>query len=403
MKRWGTILILVGIAAVLTASFFVIRALASHSVDFGSVPNEEDLVTQVLEDRLAKLEQGDVQDLGSEHEINILLLGLDSRKTWEGAHCDAIHMFTFNLDTDTLTITSVPRGTYSYIPNGPYGETEYYLANACYYAGLDYGIEQIERYVGKKHDYLVTVGFSQAMGFFRLFDLPEIETLQWLRHRQSYQIGEPQRSHNQAVFMKDMIIDNFDTVIHEFNLPLQYIAFRMVNTDMDFATARGLLAVAEDTGLSKNPDKIVLQMRPYYETVDLHFDPETIDDQLSAITEFLRPYLNEEDLSEKSAEEIQAELVDYLDYRLGLEDSVTDVFEQQMWRQINDEGERERLHYAYVERYAYEVGSEDSAMAAEQTVLDYVLEKEVLGPEEYAKMGATLHEEIIELYGYDVI
>lgn len=393
---------MIGIVAVITAGFFVIHTLASHSDDFGFIPSEQDLVAQVLEGRIEKLEQGEAEDLGSEHEINILLLGLDSRKNWEGAHCDAIHMFTFNLDTDTLTITSVPRGTYSYIPNGPYGETEYYLANACYYAGLDYGIEQIERYVGKKHDYLVTVGFSQAMGFFRLFDLPEVETLQWLRHRQSYQIGEPQRSHNQAVFMKDMIVDNFTTVTNEFSLPLQYVTFRMVNTDMDFATARGLLALAEAMDLDGNPDNIVLKMRPYYETEDLHFDPETIDDQLASITEFLRPYLSEADLSEKTLEEIQAELVDYLDYRLGLEGSVADVFEQQMWRQLSNIDERERLHFAFVDRYAHELGPDDAELA-EQTVLDYVLEKEVLGPEEYARMGAELHEKIIEQYGNDVI
>ena len=400
MKRWGIILILVIIAGLGTALFLILNYSSSTLADFGTVPSEDDLVAGILAERVVKMEQGEVTDLGEEHEINVLLLGLDSRKNWEDAHCDAIHMLTFNLDADTLIITSVPRGTYSYIPNGPYGETEYYLANACYYAGLDYGIEQIERYVGKTHDYLVTVGFSQAMGVFRLFDLPEVETLQWLRHRQSYQIGEPQRSHNQAVFMKDMIVANLATVTNDFSLPLQYVAYRMVNTDMDFATARGLLAVVEEMKLNENPDSIVLQMRPYYETIDLHFDPENIEDQLAAITEFLRPYLGDEDLSEKSIEEIQAELIDYLDYRLGLDESVADVYEQQMWRQLSDESERERLHYAYVERYAHEIGN-DSPEEAAQLVLDYVLEKEVLGPEEYAKMGATLHESIIETYGND--
>ena len=120
----------------------------------------DEIIEDVLEKRRDRHEDVDEKDLESLSHINILVLGLDARKANQNPHCDAIHMFSLDLEQWNMTITSVPRGTYSYIPPGNYPANEYYLANACAFAGLPYGIEQIEKVIGIKSDYVVSVGFS---------------------------------------------------------------------------------------------------------------------------------------------------------------------------------------------------------------------------------------------------
>ena len=134
---------------------------------------------------------------------NILLLGLDGRKGEQKPRCDAIHMFSFDPKAATLTITSVPRGTRIYLPQASTASA--YLANSCHTQGIDYAVDQIEKITGIIPDAIVKVGFSQTMGILRTFGFPTTSSLQFLRNRR-YAIGDNQRSHNQALFMKDMIL-----------------------------------------------------------------------------------------------------------------------------------------------------------------------------------------------------
>jgi len=329
---------------------------------------------------------------GDETQVNVLLLGLDSRKEDGDPHCDAIHMFTLDLINWDIAITTVPRGTYAYIPQ-ILEETDYYLANACYYEGLEYGIDQIEKVVGVQADYVVTVNFSQTLGILRIFDLPTTETLQWLRHRQSYQIGEPQRAHNQAVFMKDMIVDHLQKFDSSFTLPMQYLLYSFVDTDMDFSVARALLQGYIDVEIDQNPDEILLTMRPYYETVDYHYDPDTIESQIEDWVEFLRPYLSSNDLSELSLEEIQNSIISYLWDSIESPDSIEDIIEGQLWLQIEDDDTREELHYALIESYANQLDDPDAII---DTVSLYILEKEALELEDWAQKGKELLSTMVE-------
>ena len=355
----------------------------------------DDVVEHVLEARANQIENGDVS-FGDDTHINVLLLGLDSRSgDTEEPHCDAIHMFTLDIENWDMVITSVPRGTYSYIPYGPYEEEQYYLANACAFAGLDYGIQQIEYVVGVQADYVVTVGFSQAIGILRVFDLPTTESLQWLRHRQSYAIGDPQRSHNQAVFMKDVIQSHLSVFRSGFTLPMQYLLYTFVDTDMEFSVARALLQGFVDAEIDARPDDIVLQMRPYYETQDYHFDFENYEEQIDALVEWMRPWLSDDDLAEISLETIQQTLIDFINSMLASEESVGELVEKQLWLQIEDDETREELHYAIIETYVAELG-EEAVNEAIEVLSNYILEKETLGLDDWAKKGKTLLGEVLE-------
>lgn len=329
---------------------------------------------------------------GENDEINILILGIDSRKEGNEEHCDAIHMVTVNTTDWTTKITSVPRGTYTYIPPGTYEETDYYLANACAFAGLEYGIEQIERIVGVKHDYLVTVGFSQTYGILRALDLPTVESLQWLRHRRSYQIGDPQRSHNQAIFMKDLAVRFMDEGL---SLPVLYLLYSFVDTDMEFSTIRALHDGLVESGIAARPDDIALAMKPEFATVDMHLDLENPDVQIEALLARIRTVTSKEDLSDRTIEEFQADLVTYLDSVLGGGESLERAMEEQLWRQVVDDAQRERLHYAYIEAYARQLAETDKD-AAIQLVADYILEKQTLGVLAWEQQGRAYLDQLLQ-------
>lgn len=356
----------------------------------------DDVVDSVLADREAKIEEGVDVDFGDERQINVLVLGLDSRKANVEPHCDAIHMFTLDLQDWTIHITSVPRGTYAYIPPGTYADNEYYLANACSFAGLDYGIEQIEKVVGVKADYVATVGFSQVLGIMRILDLPTTESLQWLRHRQSYAIGDPQRSHNQALFMKDLIVNQANKLRSDVGPALEYVLYTVIDTDMDYATARALVQGYLDANIDQRPDDITLTMKPYHETQDLHLNFDDPHDQVQPLLDYLIPYLSKEDLSQRTIEDVQGELVQYMNDRLDSSEPVSDIVEKQLWLQVEDHDTREQMHYDFISRYAQEI-VDDQPDEAFDVISDYIFEEQTIGETDYADLGKQLLTELIRV------
>ena len=339
------------------------------------------------------LNDGDVP-FGNNETVNILVLGIDSRKEGKEEHCDAIHMVSIDTKKWNVLVTSVPRGTYSYIPPGTYAENEYYLANACAFAGLDYGVEQIERVVGVQSDYVVTVGFSQTLGILRALQMPTTESLQWLRHRQSYAIGDPQRSQNQAVFMKDVAMKLFD----DQGIPafMFHLLYSFVDTDMDESTAKALYDGLLVHSIGNRPEDVVLTMKPHFDVKEIHFDPERANAEVAALLAKLEGRLSGYDLSNNTLEEVQADLVAYLEAVLaGEKGTVENIVNEQLWRQVENAGVRESLHYRYLESYVDELNKDDHD-AAVQMVADYILEKQTLGLIVWEKKGRTLLDELLE-------
>ena len=347
-------------------------------------------VDAVLSARKATVLALDDVPFGDNQTVNILVLGLDSRKEGIEQHCDAIHMVSINTKSWTVLMTSVPRGTYAYIPPGTYAENEYYLANACAFAGLDYGVEQIERIVGVKADYVVTAGFSQVLGVLRTLELPTTESLQWLRNRQSYAIGDPQRSRNQAVFLKDIALK----LLGNDSIPniLFHLLYSFVDTDMDESTARALFDGLAVHGIANRPDDIVLTMKPHYDVKEIHFDPANASKQIDDLLAKLEGRLSKFDLAGRTVEDVQRDLVAYLESVLTeSEGSIIGVIDQQLWLQVEEEGTRESLQYRFTEAYAMTLSHD----AAVQLVADYILEKQTLGSLVWEAKGRSLLEAIL--------
>jgi len=359
-----------------------------------ATPAVQSLVDEMLATRKAELLATPDEVYGTEGEINILTLGIDSRKEGSEQHCDAIHLVTLNVIDWTMKITSVPRGTYAALPpGGDYQETDYYVANACGFGGLEYGIAQIQKITGVKPDYVATVGFSQALAIFRTIGLPSTETLQWLRHRQSYAIGDPQRSQNQATFMKDTALrlladDGIST-------PLLYLLYTFVDTDLSFERVHALYLAYLASHIGEYPDRITFDMKPYYKTEIYHFDSLNAEEQISSILATLEGRLSPEDLSYKTLDEIQDALEKYLYDTLGNEEAIAHVYREQLWRQVEDEGVREELHYRFLERYVREIKDADHERAI-QAVTDYILEMQFFGLSDWENRGKSLMSTLVD-------
>lgn len=310
--------------------------------------------------------------------VSILLIGLDSRAGDTVGHCDVIQFIEIDDKAQTVHVTAVPRGTYSPLPGTGHVPSDYYVSNACGIAGLEYGIAQIEKILGKRADHVVFIGFSQAIGAFRLLGLPATETLQWLRVRQPYAIGEPQRAHNHSTFLKYLLTSPKALAVFGWPTALQYVLYNLVETDLTFSQAQALVASLENMQLQDHTDRISLFIKPEYVITDIPYN----EDQLDAV---LQTKFNPKDGPSK--EEIQQQMIDAIN--AGLVDPlfVKRAFEQHLWLQIDDKATRESVHFSLLTALLSQTQEDQTR---ESLLADYVIEMEALGESYFAQQGRIL-------------
>ncbi len=286
--------------------------------------------------------------------VNVLLLGLDARIGDNKPRCDGIHMVSFLEDENKIIITSVPRGISIDLP-GVASESAY-ISNACHYKGIEYAVSQIENITGIYHDYLVKAGFSQLVGLMRILKLPTVSSLQFLRNRRFGQ-GDFQRSHNQALFIKDMIVNYFESFMA---LPttLKYLAFTLLDTDIEFNEAMDILERIEKSGLYKNPDNIALFIKQTtnYSPYDMHFDFSGDDNQL--------PDQEYQGYQEETVNTIlniiqRGNAMYDNSNKAGALGIVTTPYEQRVWEQVKDEESRHYLHFELLRLLVLSYGGDE--------------------------------------------
>lgn len=350
---------------------------------------EQKAVEQLfLERRQVELGNSTSTDpFGTDGVVRVLLVGLDSRVGQTSGHCDVIQFIEINRKTEQVQITAVPRGTYSPLPGGPHASSSYYVSNACGIGGLEYGIKQIERILGRQADYLVTVGFSETLGMLRHLELPTTETLQWLRHRQGYSIGEPQRAHNHSTFIKQMLVDRLPAEMSVVDVPFQYIMYKMVHTDLTFEEVRFITATLVDMDVKHHPERITLVMRPWYQVQDIAYDPERAGEHVEQMLAPIKRWLSPEDYSSSTLADIQDRLLRTIEEKKTDPAFVVWAYENDVWLQIEDDAKRGRIHHSILQEY---IKTLPDSIARQEELADYVLEMEYLGLEEWAKAGKKL-------------
>ena len=325
--------------------------------------------------------------LGDDKIARILFIGLDKRVGDQNGHCDMIQLITINNKIGTINITAVPRGTYSPLPAGK-GATssDYYVSNACGFGGLDYGIKQIEKILGVKADYLVVVGFSETIGILRNLKLPTTETIQWLRNRHGYAIGEPQRAHNHSTFIKQMMIKYAPTKTTQLDKALQYIVYKLVKTDLSFAQTQQILETISAMDIVGHPEKITLSMRPLYPYKDISYDPEKINQNLEETLGPIKHFLSKEDYSGVTTATLQARLLDTIEKNKTNPEFVSWAYDNNLWLQIENQNQSLTTQYSLLVSYLPSLEKQNR----ESVLTDYILEMENRGEAIWEQRGKNL-------------
>ncbi len=378
------------------AIWFLVEAAFWYS-DYREVQKEvqrkEDAIVSVLSERQAEQEGAQENPFGDDGIARVLLIGLDSRAGQEHGHCDAIQMIEINKEMSSVTITAVPRGTYAPLPYGKgTTSTDYYVSNSCGLGGLEYGITNIERILRQEADFIVVVGFSETLGVLRQFELPTTETLQWLRNRQGYGIGEPQRARNHSTFLKQMLVRFTPDDVSAFDKPFHYIVYNMVQTDLSFGQAETIIEALAEMKLSENPDGIQLTMKPAYDVQDIPYNPEEISEHLSETVGRISGWLSKDDYAGSTDKEIQERLLTTIDEKIDNDEFVLWAYENDLWLQVEDNVKRAHVRWDMMVRYVELISEEEKT----NILADYILEMQHLGEQIWKDKGETLLLEEIE-------
>ncbi|MCR4314232.1 MAG: hypothetical protein NUV84_03230 [Candidatus Uhrbacteria bacterium] len=366
--------------------------LVTRSIDYfqqqHAAQEQNARIQALIEQRRASLNQIDLEDpFGGDGIVRVLFLGLDTRTGEAVSHCDAIQFIEIDRLKSTVTITAVPRGTYAPLPGVGHAPTDYYISNACEIGGLAYGITHIETILGTKADYVVVIGFSGALGVFRLLDLPTTQTLQWLRARQAYAIGEPQRAHNHSTFLKNLLINHTPTPSSEPTPAWQYLLYQLIDTDLSFTQTQQIVESLTNMDIGHHPDDIVLRMTPAFEVTDIPYDPAQLEIFLTTVLDPLVKRIKDGSYSGRSHLESQQQLMQLVTQ--GLEDAsfVSHAFEQSIWEQMDDEPTRESVHFTLLSSY---LTAQSQPEMRAKLITDYILEMETLNQPYWSQQGRVL-------------
>lgn len=323
----------------------------------------------------------------SDQKVNILLLGLDSRVGKKKAHCDAIHMISIKLAEGKIIIHSLPRGTVVNMKGVEEGSS--YLANACSIYGIDYTVGIIESMLGIKADYKVSLGFSQAQGIFRAINLEPIDTLTFLRNRR-YTTGDYQRSHNQALFLKDMLVNHL-AYFARLPYPIQHLLYKMVDTDIDFEQASNLIRLLLANGVYKNPDSVGLKSYASAKVTDIHL--ADFENEKNSPDKNDKQFLNYQNIVENYLQQ----LINQVEYQIernrkeNAYQMIKTPFTQQVWQQIEDKNKR---YYFQFELTRLLVTTTSNKQEAQKVLQEYIYQAETLNLSEYKDRANKLLEQI---------
>jgi anionic cell wall polymer biosynthesis LytR-Cps2A-Psr (LCP) family protein len=318
--------------------------------------------------------------------INVLILGLDGRRGQHDRRADAIHLMTLLPYQGKIRITSIPRGTMSEkILDG-----KDIIASTYSLEGRDGTIKAVEDYLEVHVDYYIIVGFSEAEALFEKLGYNGEKTLQVLRSRKAYGIGDPQRSHNQAFFIASEIMRNYPLFKQYPTLgrALLFVSHEIVDTNMPFE----VMVQVSDLYLANGLNDITLLMQPsdYMSSLkDIKLTPETIDavlnEQKKNMEKCEEAQKDIEETKEKQEKEEEPPMSQYLSgvitYNkrfLGKEDRkvisrTATYYDQKLWYQVKDKRLSEKLHFQFMEllyQAYFNLGEYDKARSVAQGFMD---------------------------------
>ena len=195
--------------------------------------------------------------------INIAITGLDSRMGTHSNHADANHVLSILIDSGVIELTTIPRDT-----PADAGMPDSTLQNKLTIVRAVKGREAYHKELADiagldKIHYYIELSFSQAMGIIELFGFKDSKSaLQVLRSRTGLGGDDYQRCYNQAQFIRQMTLRNFNKLTGVVGEVLIRGGFALVETNLTVETLKNIRDRLKVKGFPKNPDDITIRVRP---------------------------------------------------------------------------------------------------------------------------------------------
>ncbi len=290
--------------------------------------------------------------------ITILITGLDSR-LGEGhshPHADANHVVSLWLDEGKAEVISIPRDTPA---NAGFHDTSGLnkLTNVRANRGRNTYHKEVVRISGvPKINHYIEFGFSQAMGLLELLGFQDNakSTLQSLRSRHSYGIGDFQRSYNQGQFIRQMILKQTPSLDDGIMTGILLRgALLLVDTDLSSEQASSYLMQMKSKGFGKKED-IVVRMKPSMKMQVTAFD-FTDPNVVAALQKQNDRTASKQKTSKKTGDEMSGQIVSKLEKLLtsskrnlpknpkAVVGQLEPYFKQRAWLQVTTISQRATL------------------------------------------------------------
>lgn len=285
--------------------------------------------------------------------INIAITGVDSRLGSNFKHADANHLLSILLDSGKIEIISVPRDTYVECGyDDSTGQNKLTVARAAL-SQKGYLRELAKITEVGKIDYYIEFGFSQAIGIIDWLGYKDkTATLQVLRSRTGLGGDDYQRCYNQAQFIRQNIIKNFDKLNGMLGTFLVPSLLLIVDTDLTSDVSFSLMDKLKAKGFGDLEDisvKIKPNMYNKFKVYDFT-DESTLDNLKKKIESYNKTKIS--DTNKSNNETIQNRLNNRL-YNL-IQNSTKDtaknptkviqnlnvIFNQRAWMQVIDSNKR---------------------------------------------------------------
>lgn len=266
--------------------------------------------------------------------VNIAITGVDSRIGERYRHADANHVVSLLLDKGEIEIYSIPRDTYAFAGFEVDSLDKYnLLTNVLGRLGRKAYLSELARISEIDHiHYYVELGFSQAIGIIEKLGFKDPKsTLQILRDRKSYRIGDFQRSYNQGNFISGAIY-KFNHLTENTNDIIFDIFLGLVETNLSKDDIIDLKSYF--TNLKKNQitNFVKPKINTNFEEIDLF---NTFEYDSILVSKDLGAFDNTSEFVAGKLLEILEEVDSYKNNQVKI-NKLKRYFEQKAWLQISD-------------------------------------------------------------------
>lgn len=199
--------------------------------------------------------------VGTGRTVDILLIGVDSRLGHSRGRADALHLLSIDVSDPGVRITSIPRGTPSWL--GYEDDASNIIANVLPARGRAELQRRVARMCGRDSvPYFVQLGFSDAIGVLNLLGFEHADdALQALRQRQGYQYGDHNRCYNQGLFIRAMMQRMLPLLDGATGALLLQAGLDLLETNLPPDVCRGIVYLLNDADIARHPDRISVSLR----------------------------------------------------------------------------------------------------------------------------------------------